>query len=156
MREVCTMAYADALRGYISHLRERQDVPQWKLAEAMGIARNTYLAWETGETKDLKVPRLVRALRFFGVPLEYLEQLGAAETEEQGRQLAEEWLNMSPEQRAQASRIESKFQKVIELSEQDPDQIIQIINRLRADAQSDPALLDTVIGYLDGRRSRNL
>lgn len=57
------MAYSDALRGYLSHLREENKVSQKTLADAMGIARNTYIAWETGETKDLKVPLMIRAMR---------------------------------------------------------------------------------------------
>lgn len=155
MREVCTMAYADALRGYISHLREEKGTSQRELAEAMGIARNTYIAWETGETKDLKAPLLIRALRFLSVPLEHLEELVDAETEEEGRALANRWLQFTPEQQAQANRIAVKLDRVIELGEQDPERLIQIVNRLRADSQNDSALLDMIIGYLDGRRSRN-
>lgn len=154
MPEGRTMAYADALRGYLSHLREQRGIPQWQLAEAMGIARNTYISWETGETRDLKVPRLIRALRFFGVPLDYLEKLGEAETEEEGRKLADDWLKMTPDQQAQAARIQTKFQRIIELGEQDPAKLEQVIERLRADAQTDPALLDLVLVWLDGRRSR--
>lgn len=72
MLEAQVMSYADALRGYLSHLRKENKVSQPVLAEAMGIARNTYIAWETGETKDLKVPLMIRAMRFFHVPLEHL------------------------------------------------------------------------------------
>ena len=154
MLEAQTMSYADALRGYISHLREENKVSQKTLAEAMGIARNTYIAWETGETKDLKVPLMIRAMRFFRVPLEHLEELADAETEDQGRQIADTWLKMTPEQQAQVSRMQTKLGRIIELGEQDPARLEQAVERLRADAQADPVILDLVMVWLDGRRSR--
>jgi transcriptional regulator with XRE-family HTH domain len=153
MSEACAMAYAEALRGFISHLRKEQDVSQRALAEAIGVARGTYIAWETGETKDLKVPLMVRALRFFGVPLDHLEGLATVDTEEEGRELADKWLKLSPEERAQQERIHTKFRRVVELGDKDPEKLEQVVERLRADARADPAILDMVMGYLDGRRS---
>jgi len=120
------MAYSDALRGYLSHLREENKVSQKTLADAMGIARNTYIAWETGETKDLKVPLMIRAMRFLHVPLEHLDELADAETEEQGRAIAESWLKMTPEQQAQVDRMQVKLGRIIELGEQDPAKLEQI------------------------------
>jgi len=154
MIEIGAMAYADALRGYITRLREKQGVSQRALAEAMGVARNTYLLWETGDTKDLKTPLVVRALRFLGVPLDQLEQLVGAETEEEGQQLADSWIESTKEGRTKLARIEDKFRRVIELSDEEPERVRQVIERLRADARSDPAILDIVMAYLDGRRSR--
>lgn len=154
MGEACPMSYADALRGYVSHLREGNKVSQRTLADAMEIARNTYISWKTGETKDLKYPLLMRALRFFGVPAEHLSKLADLETEEEGRQLADSWLVMSPEQRQQVERIQTKLDRVIALSEHDPERLEVVIARLRNDALSDPAILDLVMAWLDGRRSR--
>jgi len=149
----CVMAYSEALRGFISHLRKEQKISQKALAEAIGIARGTYIAWETGETKDLKVPLMVRALQFFGVPLERLEAIGEAETEDEGRQIADDWLKMPPDERAQAERIRTKFRAIVEIGEQDPERLEQVIERLRADARGDPAILDMVLAYMDGRRT---
>lgn len=150
----CVMAYSDALRGYIVEMRTRQRVSQRAVAEAIGIARNTYIAWEKGHTKDIKTPLVVRAVRFLGGMLDHLALLESAE--EQGRQVAREWLALPAEQRQQMARIESKFQKVIALSDEDPERLIQIIERLRNDARADPAILDIVLAYIDGRKgSRN-
>lgn len=145
------MAYSDALRGYIVELRTQQGVSQKTLAEAMGIARNTYIAWETGETKDIKTPLVVRAIKYLGGLLDHLALLESAE--EQGRTVAREWLALSPEERQQLARVESKLRRVIELSDKDPDRLEQVIERLRSDARADPAILDLVMAYIDGRRS---
>lgn len=154
MLEAKTMSYADALRGYLSHLRVEKKVSQRTLAEVMGIARNTYISWETGDTKDLKVPSFIKALRFFEAPLEHLEQLADVETEEEGRRIADEWLRMPPDQQAQVARMQAKLGRIIELGEKDPERLEQIVSRLRADAESDPLILDLVMAWLDGRRSR--
>lgn len=146
-----TMAYSDALRGYIIELRTRQGVSQKALAEAMGIARNTYIAWETGETKDIKTPLVVRAIRYLGGLLDHLALLDSAE--DQGRTVAREWLALSPEERQQMARIESKLRRVIALGEEDPERLEQVVERLRADARADPTILDLVLAYIDGRRS---
>jgi transcriptional regulator with XRE-family HTH domain len=154
MHEAVTMAYADALRGYVSHLRMELGATQADVAEAMGIARNTYISWETGGTKDIKVPRLIRGLRFLGVPLDYLEELEGAETIEQGRKIADGVLSkMTPEQVARAKRIQDKFEQVVKLGEEDPDLLRSVVARLREDAKNDPGVLDAIIVYLDGRRS---
>lgn len=148
------MAYAEALRGFISHLRKEQKVSQLALSKAIGIARNTYIEWEKGRTKDIKSPVLAQALLFLGVPLDRLEDLKAVDTEEDGRALADKWLKLTPEERARQERIHAKFKRVVELGDEDPEDLERVIERLRADARADPAILDMVVAYLDGRRSR--
>lgn len=154
MRGACTMAYSEALRGFIAHLRRESKVSQQALADEIGVARNTYIAWERGGTKDLKVPLMIKALRFFGVPLEHLEALGQVDTEEEGQQLAAAWLRLTPDERAQEARIHAKFRRMIELADDDPKRMEQVIERMRTDARADPAILDVIEAYLDGRRSR--
>lgn len=143
---------SDAIRAYVARLRSGSGLSQEALAETIGMARRTYIEWETGATKDIKAPALIRAIKALGGAFTHLGLLDDA-TEEKGRQIADEWLHLSPEQRMQVERIQSKFERVIALGDDDPARLEQVIERLRADARGDPAVLDIVIAYLDGRRS---
>lgn len=58
----------DAIRGYVIKIREHVGISQDRLAERIGMPVRTYIAWETGETKDIKAPLLLKALQVFGVP----------------------------------------------------------------------------------------
>lgn len=150
---VPTSTEAAALRAYIAALRSEQHISQDDLAEAIGMPPRTYKAWESGPTEDIKAPFAIRAIKFLGGALEHLadfDRLSPSDAE----QLARDWLRLTPDQRRQAVRIQSKFRRVIELSEQDPTQMERVVTRLRADAQADPAVLDLVMAWLDGRRSR--
>ena len=51
-----------------------------------------------------------------------------------GRQIADTWLKMTPEQQAQVSRMQTKLGRIIELGEQDPARLEQAVERLRADS----------------------
>lgn len=143
---------ADAIRAYISTLRAGRGMSQDALASQIGMAPRTYKAWETGETKDIKIPRVLRAIRVLGGTFDHLEELDNA-TEDDAKRLAREWVQLTPEQQEQVTRLRSKVRRVIELSEQDPDRLEQVIERLRSDARADPAILDLVLAYIDGRRS---
>jgi transcriptional regulator with XRE-family HTH domain len=145
---------SDVIRAYIVALRTEQRISQESVANAIGMAKRTYQAWENRQTKDIKIPLAIRAVRFLGGSLEHLEEIDQA-TEAEAERTARDWLKLTPEQKAQASRIQSKFRRVIELGEQEPEKLEQVIERLRADARTDPALLDVIIAYLDGRRSRS-
>lgn len=68
-----------------------------------------------------------------------------------GRQAA--LARLTPEQETQVSRMQTKLRRVIELADTDPVKLEHVIEQLRADAQADPAILDMVMAYLDGRRS---
>lgn len=144
---------SDALRAYIATLRSRRGLSQDALADAIGMGRRTYIAWETGETKDIKTPLVIRAIKVLNGAFEHLGLLDNA-TEEDGRRIADEWAQLSPEQQIQMQRIQSKAQRIIELNEHDPARLEQVVARLREDASTDPAVLDMVLAYLDGRRSR--
>lgn len=145
---------SDAIRAYVERLRNGRSMSQELLAETIGMARRTYIAWETGETKDIKAPALIRAIKVLGGAFTHLGLLEDA-PEEKGRQIADEWLRLSPEQQAQVERIHSKFERVIALDDDDPVRLEQVIARVRSDARGDPAVLDVVIAYLDGRRSNS-
>lgn len=147
------VASADTLRAYIAALRQGQGYSQDLVADSIGMARRTYIAWETGETKDIKAPVIIRAIKFLGGAFKHLAELDEI-TEAEAEQKARDWLKLTPEQRAQEERIQAKFKRVIELGEQDPERLEQVIERLRSDAHADPAILDMVLAYLDGRRSR--
>jgi transcriptional regulator with XRE-family HTH domain len=143
---------SEAIRAYIMRLRTGQGISQDSLADDIGMPRRTYIAWETGETKDIKAPALIRAIKVLGGAFTHLGLLDDA-PEERGRQIADEWLHLTPEQREQAERIQSKFERVIALADDDPARLEQVIERIRSDARSDPAVLDVIVAYLDGRRS---
>lgn len=147
-----SVSSSDAIRSYIMTLRVDQKISQDSLADAIGMARRTYIAWETGEIKDIKVPLVVRAIKRLGGALEHLGVLDEAD-EVAGRDLALRWLRLAPDQRAQMGRIQAKLDRVIELGEGDPLKLVEVINRLRDDVQHDPIILDLVLSYLDGRRS---
>ncbi|KAB8140739.1 helix-turn-helix transcriptional regulator [Chloroflexia bacterium SDU3-3] len=136
------MAESDALRLYLITLRSRQNISQDKVADTIGMARRTYKAWELGETKDIKVPWAVRAIKFLGGSLEHLGILDTV-SEEEGEKLALDWLALPPDQR----------NPLPEQNHHDSVKLTHVIERLRADAQHDPSVLDMVIAYLDGRRS---
>lgn len=144
---------SDVVRAYITTLRKEQHISQEAVAGAIPMALRTYKAWEGGSTKDIKVPLAIRAIKFLGGTVEHLWEMDIA-TEASAAQLARDWARLTPEQRVQASQFEAKFRRVIALGEQDPVKLEQVIERLRADAQADPAVLDLVLVWLDGRRSR--
>ena len=138
---------------YITTLRQAQNINQDRLAEAMGIARRTYLAWESGETKDIKTPLLIRALRFLGGSFNHLALLDGA-SEDAARTLAEDWLmRRSGAQQQHSDQPPGEVRRVIEIGIEEPERLDQIIDRLRSDARADPLILDLVLAYLDGRRS---
>jgi transcriptional regulator with XRE-family HTH domain len=144
---------SDAVRVYIRTLRDAQEISQDTVADAIRMARRTYTAWEAGtEIKDIKAPALIRAIKFLGGAFDHLEELENA-TDDHAEQLARDWIKLTPEQRVQVGRIHSKFRRVIELGDNDPARLEQVVQRLRNDARTDPAVLDVVIAYLDGRRS---
>lgn len=144
---------SDAVRVYIRTLRDAQEISQDTVADAIRMARRTYTAWEAGtEIKDIKAPALIRAIKFLDGAFDHLEELENA-TDDRAEQLARDWVRLTPEQRAQVGRMRTKFRRVIELGDNDPARLEQVVQRLRTDARTDPAVLDVVIAYLDGRRS---
>jgi transcriptional regulator with XRE-family HTH domain len=82
----------DAIRGFVVALRKHSGLSQDKLAERIGMPSRTYLAWETGETKDIKVPYLLKALQVLEAPFAYLEHL-IDKRYEDGARLADRWIS---------------------------------------------------------------
>ena len=144
---------SDAVRVYIRTLRDVQEISQDTVADAIRMARRTYTAWEAGtEIKDIKAPALIRAIKFLGGAFNHLEALEDA-SDAQAEQIARNWLKLTPDQQMQVGRIQHKFQRAIELGEDDPARLEQVVERLRLDVRSDPVVLDVVMAWLDGRRS---
>ena len=141
---------SDVLRAYIVTLRTEQHIGQKEVASAIPMPLRTYQAWENSQTKDIKLPRAVRAIQYLGG---LLDHLGDLKSEEDARRIAREWAHLSQEQREAAGRVHSKLRRVIALGEQDPAQLESVIERLRSDARADPQVLDAVLVWLDGRRS---
>lgn len=85
------MSTTKALRAYIVQLRNLRGITQEELADAMGMARRSYLAYERGETEDIKSGPLGLAFRKLRAPFSVLRDLSAPmATEETGRRLAED------------------------------------------------------------------
>lgn len=149
---VCVVE-SKAVRVYIRALRSERDFTQDAVADAIHVARRTYIAWEAGNAiKDIKAPVLIRAIKFLGGAFEHLGSFDD-KTEAQITKMARDWVALSPAEQAEATRLRQKVEYVVAKGDDDPVRLGQVIQRLRADAQADPAVLDMVMAYLDGRRS---
>jgi transcriptional regulator with XRE-family HTH domain len=83
---------ADAIRAYVRTLRRARGLSQPVVAEAIGIGVRTYKGWEMGETKDIKTPHLLRAVREVGGSLDQLAMIDDQATADDGEALARAWL----------------------------------------------------------------
>jgi len=90
---VGTAVSSDALRGYIKTLRVLRKVPQDKLAATIGMGRRTYIDWETGKSKDIKTPFLLRAVKALRGSFDQLVDFPDDATAEDGARLAQAWIN---------------------------------------------------------------
>jgi transcriptional regulator with XRE-family HTH domain len=142
----------DPLRSYVITLRKGQKLSQEDVAEKLGKGRRTYIAWETGETKDLKLPVARSLVRILDGAFEHLGMMDELSADE-ARELAEHWLKMSPGERGAARTSASKLRRVVELAADDPQRLDDVIRQLRNDARADPAVLDLIAGYLAGLRA---
>ena len=141
---------ADPLRAYITTLQKGRNISQEALAVQAGISPRTYTAWARGETKSIK-DRVARALiECLGGSLEHYAMLARLSGDE-ARDLAVAWLELSPEEQDAAKANQSSYRRVIELAEDDPQELEEIIGALRQQAKGDPALLTWLRGYLAGR-----
>lgn len=86
----------DALRGYIKTLRQRRGWSQDKLAKAMEWSRRAYIDWETGGTKDIKAPQLVRGILALGGSFDQVAAIPEGSTFEDGERIANDWLYKEP------------------------------------------------------------
>lgn len=85
--------HMDGLRTYIRLLRQSQRVSQEQLADAIGLSRRAFIYWETGQTDDIKLTPIVKAIDYLHAPIEHVQQLVATEaTAAEGEQLAQAWL----------------------------------------------------------------
>lgn len=75
-------------------------------------------------------------------------------TKADGIQAANSWADKTLELDNEARRAPSLLSQIIELSDDDPEKMRQVIESLRADSRADPHLLDQVQTFLAGRRSR--
>src|SRR5262245_18601858 len=92
------MSFAEAIRAYIITLRTGQGISQEKVAEAVGLTRRGYIMWETGETRDIKLPTVIKALEAVRGWACHLSQLATA-NETDARELAGAWLRLEPKER---------------------------------------------------------
>jgi|SRR5688572_5351769 len=81
---------SDAMRAYVVTLRKGRGVSQDDLARKIGMAPRTYLAWETGEIKDIKAPFLMRAISTLrGIPAHLMRLSEEDQDVEHGEALAQ-------------------------------------------------------------------
>lgn len=133
------MASADAIRSYIITLRTRQDISQEDVADAIGLTRRAYIYWEKKTTRDIKLPIVVKALEAVNGWVGHLGQLATA-SENEARDLANAWLNLSPKERQAFNDL---------LSEEAGR---QRLIRSALEVTDDPVLQGRLQGYLDGLR----
>lgn len=148
MDETPATAGPDPLRTYVLTLRKLAKLDQDEVAAQVGIGYRTYMAWEQGEIKDLKLPiarRLIQVLGGFFPHLGYVDEL----TADEAQRLATQWHLLSPEERA-AAQAEPRARRTVALADDDPLTLDALLRRLRDMARADPALIDLISGYLDG------
>lgn len=145
---------ADPLRAYIVSLRSARRLSQPELAQAAGVKARTYIAWENGETSKLDVEVARTIVRVLGGLFEHLDVV-LDMTADQARGVAENWINLSDEEREEAREGLSKLHRIVALSDDDPAQLDDVIRRLRDEARIDPDVLTLVSGYLAGLSSRS-
>lgn len=149
-----TLKRTEPLRAYILTLREARGLSQEEVAKGVGIHPRTYTSWENGQTKELKLDTARSLIRLLGGWFEHLEHIDEISAEE-ARALAVEWLNLTPAEQEAARTSVGKLKRIVALTCDDPDQLVEVVNRLRKDAQANPAILDLVLGYLDGVSTRS-
>lgn len=142
----------DPLRVYVRELRNAAGLTQQQVADHLGLTRRSYVLWETARTNDIKLQHARALIRLLGGSLQHLEMLDVMQVED-ARALAREWAAQSEEDRETALRARLKFKRVIELGENDPALLEQIVAQLRKDATHDSHLLEMITTFLDGRRS---
>lgn len=147
----------DPLRTYVITLRKLAKLDQDEVAAQVGIGYRTYMAWEQGETKDLKLPVARRLLQVIGGSFQHLASIDAL-TADEAQDLAVQWHRLSPEERA-AAQAEPRARRTVALGDDDPPTLDALLRRLRDMAREDAALIDLIGGYLDGylaaRRMQN-
>ncbi len=84
-----TAMATDAIRAYLTTLREVRRISQQRVADEIGVTRVSWQKYENGTTRDPQSSFLLGALRFLGGSFDDLRELsGAAATEEQGKAMA--------------------------------------------------------------------
>lgn len=144
--------FTDPLRAYFVTLRKGRRVSQESLADQIGMGRRTYVAWERGETKSLKAQYAQAMIRVLGGAREHLDQIGRM-TPSEAKELAESWLTLSQTERAQLNDSAHKLRRVIELAEDDPARLEEVIRQVQRIARDDAEFLTWLSGYLAGRES---
>jgi DNA-binding XRE family transcriptional regulator len=138
----------DPLRTYVITLRKLAKLDQDEVAAQIGIGYRTYMAWEQGETRDLKLPVARRLIQVIGGSFQHLAFIDEM-TADEAQRLAMQWHQLSPEERATA-QSEPRARRTVALGDDDPLTLDALLRRLRDMAREDPALIDLISGYLDG------
>jgi len=147
-----TGALTDPLRAYVITLRKLAKLDQDEVASLIGVGYRTYMAWETGETKDIKLPVIRKLINVLGGAFQHLEHIDALTAEDAAR-LAENWHKLSADERESATRGGQALERIVRLTEDDPEKLEYVLRRLRDEAREDAELLNLVNGYLDGYRA---
>lgn len=140
----------EAVSIYLRLLRNDMGLSREKAAARAGISSKTLERWEGADTENepgiTKLKQLVRALG--GSAKDAAELLIRDDAkEEEGRQAAIAWLALSPEER---KRVDSVLDSAIL-----PEELIEIIEELRADYDNDKSLAAFLKGVLLSGRARD-
>jgi len=144
---------SDPLRSYVVTLREGLRMSQPAVAEAAGIKRRTYIAWENGEIAKVDVEVARAIVHAVGGVFEHIDQV-LDMSAEQARAMATHWLSLSDEERAAAASGRAKLERIVALKADDPYALDDVLRRVRDAARADPDVLKLVSGYLAGITSR--
>ena len=122
---------------------------QPEVAEAAGMKRRTYIAWENGEVEKLDIEVARSIIRALGGLFEHIDQV-LDMSAEQARDMATNWLSLSEEDQEAARRGATQLQRVVALSDDDPFLLDDVLRRVRDASRADPSVLKLVAGYLAG------
>lgn len=117
---------SQAVRAYIVGLRKSQGITIDAVVEAIRMPRRTYIAWEQGETKDIKAPFAIRAVKFLKGSLKVLEDID----------------QLTPEQVAKLAT------QPADMTDEELDKTIELFESL----QDDPSALGRWLSYGEGLR----
>lgn len=143
----------EAVATYFRVLREGRSYTRAKLAAELGVSEMTIwrLEEEGQEPKAAFLTGLIRTLQARWQDIEHLFRADA--TPEDGHRLAQEWLQVPPEEQVQYERIRHNLDLVRDHVGNDPVRLQELIEQLRQMTRYDPAVIDLIEGILIGRRS---
>lgn len=141
-----------AISTYLRVLREEQKLTQAKAAAQAGVSSKTLERWERG-VNEPSVSSLAQLIPILQGSIEDALHLlvNPHATAVDGEHVARQWLQQA--QRQQTTDKAKNITSPRSITSVDQTQLEKVIERLRAESLSDPALPDVIMAFLEGRRS---